>query len=46
MYLQFASVRTKLFSRSQSKTVKLLQIVIVRDGCKEFIQAEEWILLE
>jgi len=28
MYLQIASVRTKLFSRNQSKTVKLLQIVL------------------
>ncbi len=28
MYFQIASVRNKLFSRSQSKTVKLLQIVL------------------
>ena len=28
MYLQIASVRNKLFSRSQSKTEKLLQIVL------------------
>ncbi len=30
MYLHIASVRTKLFSRSQSKTEKLLQIVLSR----------------
>ena len=30
MYLRIASVRTKLFSRSQSKTEKLLQRVLVR----------------
>ena len=36
MYLQIASVRNKLFSRSQSKTVKLLQIVLEEKWTRYF----------